>query len=72
MEIALQIFILIPFVGFLLSLLIPENKESFLSWLAVTIIGLQLILSSCFTILWLLKGRVSVGFDSFSLYQTNG
>lgn len=72
MEIALQIFILIPFVGFLLSLFIPENKESFLSWLAVTIIGLQLILSSCFTILWLLKGRVSVGFDSFSLYQTNG
>jgi len=72
MEIALQIFILIPLVGFLLSLLIPENKESFLSWLAVMVIGLQLILSSCFTILWLLKGRVSVGFDSFSLYQTNG
>ncbi len=72
MEIALQIFILIPFVGFLLSLLVPGNKESFLSWLAVTVIGLQLILSSCFTILWLLKGRVSVGFDSFSLYQTNG
>jgi NADH-quinone oxidoreductase subunit L len=72
MEIALQIFILIPFVGFLLSLLIPENKESFLSWLSVTVIGLQLILSSCFTILWLIKGRVSVGFDSFSLYQTNG
>lgn len=72
MEIALQIFILIPFVGFLLSLLIPENKESFLSWLAVTVIGLQLILSSCFTILWLIKGRVPVGFDSFSLYQTNG
>jgi len=72
MEIALQIFILIPLVGFLLSLLIPENKESFLSWLAVTVIGLQLILSSCFTILWLLKGRVSVGFNSFSLYQTNG
>lgn len=72
MEIALQIFILIPLVGFLLSLLIPENKESFLSWLAVTVIGLQLILSSCFTILWLLKGRVSVGFDSFSIYQTNG
>lgn len=72
MEMALQIFILIPFVGFLLSLLIPGNKESFLSWLAVTVIGLQLILSSCFTILWLLKGRVSVGFDSFSLYKTSG
>lgn len=72
MEIALQVFVLIPFFGFLLSLLIPENKESFLSWLAVTVIGLQLILSSCFTILWLLKGRVPVGFDSLSLYQTNG
>ena len=72
MEIALQVFVLIPFFGFLLSLLIPENKESFLSWLAVTVIGLQLILFSCFTILWLLKGRVPVGFDSLSLYQTNG
>jgi NADH-quinone oxidoreductase subunit L len=72
MEIALQVFIIIPFFGFLLSLFIPENKESFLSWLAVTVIGLQLILSSCFTILWLIKGRVPVGFDSLSLYQTNG
>lgn len=72
MEIILQFFILIPLIGFLLSLIVSENKESFLSWIAVIAIGFQLLLAIGFTVVWLIHGRAPINFSTPNLYETKG
>jgi NADH-quinone oxidoreductase subunit L len=72
METVLQIFILIPLFGFILSLIVPEQKEGLLSWIAVVAIGFQLLLAIGYTLVWLSNGRPSVNFNSVELFQTTG
>jgi NADH-quinone oxidoreductase subunit L len=72
MEETLQIFVLIPLVGFFLSLVVSEKKEGLLSWIAVVTIGVQLSLAIGYTGLWLLKGRHSVNFNSPNIFETKG
>jgi NADH-quinone oxidoreductase subunit L len=72
MELVLQIFILIPLFGFFLSLIVPEKKEGFLSWVAVVTIGIQLFLAIAYSFVWLIKGWPSVNFNTTDLYQTKG
>ncbi len=38
----LQLFVIIPLLAFLVSLLIPRNKEKIISWLATGTTGIHL------------------------------
>ena len=52
----LQYFLLLPLLGFLISLLLPETKEKIISWTAFSTVFLQLISLVVFIIIWLFYG----------------
>ncbi len=76
MQILLQIMVLIPLCGFVLSLFAPLNNENRIAGIAFYSILGQSLLSAVFFILWLLLGRntaeaavlLTSGQDSFSIH----
>lgn len=67
----LQFFILIPFVGFLLSLCIPEKMENAVSRTVFFTIGSHLIISWMFLIVWLLHSHPILEKTGIVLFKTN-
>jgi NADH:ubiquinone oxidoreductase subunit 4 (subunit M) len=65
-------FIALPIIGFLLSLIIPKQKEQLLSRIAVLTVGIQLITTSIFTTIWIMGGRNIINIKEFSIYSTHG
>lgn len=53
MSILLQFFLWIPLIGFLISTLLPRKKESFISVLTISAVGLHLLCIIIFVINWL-------------------
>jgi NADH-quinone oxidoreductase subunit L len=68
----LQYFILIPFVGFVLSLLIPAKKENLISQIAFSTIGLHLICAQAFLLFWLWKDHPTLNEEGIVLFQAIG
>ncbi|MEA5428718.1 proton-conducting transporter transmembrane domain-containing protein [Arcicella lustrica] len=66
----LQIFILIPIVGFIISLLIPQKKESVLSWAAFSTVGVHLISFVVFLVYWLLHGHETLNLKEIVLFKS--
>jgi NADH-quinone oxidoreductase subunit L len=66
----IQIFILIPLLGFIISLLIPEKKERILSAIAYYTAGLQLFLFLPFVIIWLIQGAEVLNLKEFSIFES--
>ncbi|MCR9065894.1 MAG: hypothetical protein NXI00_18125 [Cytophagales bacterium] len=71
MESILHFFILIPLIGFLISLIINGSQEKILSWLAFGTVLLQLTLAFSFTIYWMYKGHPALNSKENVLYQTS-
>lgn len=65
----IHLFVLIPFVAFLVSLLIPGEKEALLSRVALVSIGINLLLSLCFSVWWLITGAERLNFQDIALYE---
>lgn len=57
MNMILHLFILLPLVGFMLSLIIPARNENPLSSCAYISVGIHLLLANLFLIYWLLNGH---------------
>lgn len=72
MENLLQIFILIPLVGFIASLLMPKARETWIAWTAFYTTLLQLSASMVFSIYWLVNHHFTVHAKEFVLYKTDG
>src|SRR5687768_195502 len=72
MTLLLEFFILIPFIGFVMSLLIPRKSENFISWNAVFTVALHLGLSIIFLILWLLENHPTLNLKDIVLFKTTG
>jgi NADH-quinone oxidoreductase subunit L len=53
----LQFFILIPFFGFLCSLLVPRKKESVISGITIITVGVHAFCTMIFGIYWLYNGH---------------
>lgn len=68
----LHIFLLIPFIGFAVSLLIPKAKEALISAVSYATIGLHFVLFLFFFIYWLVSGHVVVNLKDFILFETTG
>lgn len=66
----LQIFIGLPLLGFIISLFVPEKKESFISWLAFTTVFLQLILVVVFIGFWIYNGSEPLNSNEATLLKT--
>jgi len=66
----LQFFILLPIVGYGISLIIPKNKEDFISWNAFTTVGAHLILFQIFLVYWLFNGYPTLDYKELVLFTT--
>ncbi len=67
----LPIFIIIPFSGFLISLLVPQHKEALMSRVAFTIAGIQLTLTFIYVIFWLLQGYHPISATDLIIYDAH-
>ncbi len=65
-------FILIPFVGFLVSLVIPKEKEALLSISAFLTAGIQLSGILTYSVYWIYKGHPSLNLKEIPLFESRG
>lgn len=68
----LQFFLLLPFFGFVISLLMPSAKEAYLSRTAFVTVLLQLIAIAVYTVLWILQGAPNLDLKEMSVLRTVG
>ncbi|MEY4929686.1 MAG: hypothetical protein RI909_410 [Bacteroidota bacterium] len=66
----LQFFILLPIVGYGISLIIPKNKEDIISWNAFLTVGAHLILFQIFLVYWLINGYPTLDYKELVLFTT--
>jgi NADH-quinone oxidoreductase subunit L len=69
MTFILQFFILIPVLGYSVSLLIPKKKEYLISATAYTSVGLHLFLTTVFLVAWVIEGFPILNIKEIELYQ---
>ncbi|HLG03810.1 MAG TPA: proton-conducting transporter membrane subunit [Bacteroidia bacterium] len=72
MEKFLHFFIVLPFAGFLASLLLPRRNEKLISGFAIIISGIQLLLIAAFTFQWLLNQHPVLDIKHIVLFKTEG
>lgn len=72
MEQFINLFILLPILGFVLSIFIPKKKEEMLSVISYTTIGAQLFSAMIFSVIWLIKGAEVINLKEFSIFKSNG
>lgn len=66
----LQYFILLPFLGFIISLFLPESKEKAISWTAFGTVFLQLVGLVAFIIFWIIDGTKDLNLVELSVLKT--
>ncbi len=71
MEGFIHLFILLPFVSFFLSLLIPKKNEQALSVLAYTSVGIQFFTALVFSVIWIINKMPVINLKEFSVYQAS-
>ncbi|AWG23838.1 proton-conducting transporter membrane subunit [Flavobacterium kingsejongi] len=72
MDFILQIFILIPLIGFLISLFIPAKKETIISWTAFFTVGLHMATFLVFLVYWLWNGHPVLNLKEIPIIKTSG
>lgn len=70
MEKIIQSFILIPLLGFFISLFIPRKNEKLISFTAFTSVGINFIGLIAFDIYWLFNGYPVLNLKEILIYQT--
>ena len=68
----LHFFILLPLVGFLVSVLVPRRMETLLSQVAFCTAGLHLFSATIFLGYWLLQGHPTLDVKDIVLFRTTG
>lgn len=68
----LHIFILIPLIGFVISMALPRAKEALISAVSYITIGAHFLLFILFFVYWLVNGHPTVNLKDFVLYQSTG
>lgn len=67
----LPFFVLIPLLGFVLSLLVPEKEERLLSRLAITTLATHLLFGIPYLAWWLWEGHPFLNVKEIALYHNN-
>lgn len=70
MESLLHIFIVLPVLGFLLTLVLPAKKESWLSGTAFVTVGLHLLAAVVYIIYWMLNKHEPLNLKDIVLFKT--
>ena len=69
MEQALQLFILLPLVGFILSIFFSNRQEKIITIIAIGTIGIQLASLLTFTTLWIINGSDVLDYKHITFYK---
>lgn len=69
MQNILPIFIWVPLAGFLISLVLPKNKEKLISGTAFGIVGMQLSMATAFVLYWLFLGTPTIQLADIILFK---
>ncbi|HRC33493.1 MAG TPA: hypothetical protein PK736_08635, partial [Bacteroidia bacterium] len=69
MEIILQLFIFLPFAGFIVSLFFNNTQEQLISRLSFICVGLQLIGITLFNIYWLWQQSPVINLKHFVFFK---
>jgi NADH:ubiquinone oxidoreductase subunit 5 (subunit L)/multisubunit Na+/H+ antiporter MnhA subunit len=69
MEKLLQFFILLPLLGFIVSLVFRNRNENAIAATAIGTLGLQLVGLLLFTIAWISNGNSILNIKHFTLYK---
>lgn len=70
MNFPIHYFILIPFLGLVLSLLVPERNEMLMSRIAFYTAGVSFISFIVFASWWLINGHPSINIKELAIYRT--
>lgn len=71
MDFFLPFFILLPLLGFVISMLIPASNEDFISWGAFSTVGLHLFGITLFCGLWLFNNHPILNLKDIVVYETD-
>jgi len=69
MEQFINLFIILPFVGFLVSLIIPRKNENLLSIISFSTVGIQLFAAFIFVLVWIYNGAHVINLKEFSIFK---
>lgn len=67
----LHLLVILPVIGFLTSLLIPRAKENLVSRVSFISVGIHMLSSVVFVVLWILKGAATIEQKDIALFQTS-
>ena len=67
----LQVFIALPLIGFVISLLLPERKEALISWVAFGTVFIQLLVLIVFIVFWIINGANHLNLYEISLLKND-
>lgn len=65
-----EFFILMPFIGFLISLVLPSKNEALLSRWSFVVIGIHMITFQAFLVYWFIQGHPAANFKDLVLYKS--
>lgn len=71
MENILQFFLLFPFLGFLISILLPEQKEKLISGVAFSTVFIQFLSIVLFGVIWIFKGAPDLNLKEITVFRTS-
>ena len=67
-----QIFIFIPIIGLLISLMIPGSNERLISRVAFFTVGLHMLSAFAFVAAWMMNGMQVLNLKEISLFKSPG
>lgn len=72
MDFILQFFIIVPLIGFVISLFVLSKKEKVISWTAFLTVGVHFFGLLVFIIYWLLSGYPVLNLKEIPIIKTSG
>ena len=72
MENFIQVFIFMPLIAFLVSLVVPAKNETLMSRVAFLSVGAHLVIFQLFAVYWLFHGFPPLNLKEFVLFKTTG
>jgi NADH-quinone oxidoreductase subunit L len=70
MQHIIQLFVLLPIIGFIINLLIPCKKEKLIANVAIYTLGIHFVGILVFSIYWIFNGHATVDFKNLVLFST--
>lgn len=71
MQLIINLFLIIPLIGFIISILIPEKRENTISKIAFLTTGIQLLYATIFVCFWLWNGAKEINVKDIDIYKSN-